>query len=145
MKTKSPNTQDQLPFTTNFVVDIALGFEEPDIVCENHGVTPEEYERLLDYEPFVQARDRMAADFKRNGVTLELKARLSLEVLLADAIQIAHEPTNDAKDRLQAMQLIQKIANLDKTDTSSVAPPSIYMDFSGTTPSARSTEPEISQ
>lgn len=104
----------KLPYTYLFVHELALAFDPPEEVCRRHGVTPEEFHKLENYEPFKEALARAAKEIINGGVTTEIKAKLALERAVDAIVTIMNDTTAEPETRLKAIERLEKIAKVDK-------------------------------
>ncbi len=107
---------DVIPFTQEFVLALALDWAPPEEVCREHGVSEEDYRRLLEYKPFQTALAEMRKVLSEQGVTVAFKAKVAIESLVPDIYALAADESVNPQIRLAAFQHLVKISGLDKPD-----------------------------
>ncbi len=107
---------EQLPFTQEFVLAMALDWASPEQICREHGVSEEEYSRLLSFKPFQTALSEMRKVLSEQGVTAAFKAKVAVESLIGDVYSLASDGELNPQIRLAAFQQLLKLSGLDKPE-----------------------------
>jgi hypothetical protein len=102
-----------LPYSQEFLLEIAADWDDPAEICANHGVSAEEYEKLLDYEPFQKALAETRIALKDGMVTASFKAKCAVESLIPRLHKIARD-SDDEKMAIDAFNALTKLGGLDK-------------------------------
>jgi hypothetical protein len=99
-----------IPFSLDFALELAAGLEPEEAICARYKVEPAGLLFLLETPSFIQVLSRLKVDLAREGALIEIKAKLALERLRAEAESMAGDVNLDAKDKLAAMEFVRKCA-----------------------------------
>jgi hypothetical protein len=107
---------EMLPYTQEFVVEIASDWDDPKTICLNHEVSKAEYTRLLKFQPFIDAVAATRVALTEGSVTAAFKAKLAVEDLIPTIFKIA-EGAADPKVQIDAFNALKGLAGLGKNNT----------------------------
>lgn len=97
-----------MPFSMNFALELAAGLESESSVCARYDVEPATLLAFFELPAFARVLSRLKIDLAREGVLIEVQAKLALEKLRIEAEKMAEDENLDAKDKLAAMEFVRK-------------------------------------
>lgn len=124
----------ELSVDPKFVLEVASGLRDPEIIAEEYGYAPEQWASLQLFPPFIRAVDDKKLELQTSGWTFKLKAAMAAEDLLADVYAKAKEEDASFHTTLEALKFMARAAGLDApTQTAVDAGPafSITIDLGG--------------
>lgn len=95
--------------------EVALGYYAPEDLCLEFELTPGRLELIRQHRDFQKAVQSYRREIDDEGISFRLRARRSAEASLDVLTEIAFSPTEDASDRLRAVELLNRLAGTDKT------------------------------
>lgn len=117
----SPSSTPSSPLTAKafteidekFVLEVATGLEDAELIARRYGFTPEQYAVLAEYKPFQAEVSRMRAELERSGQTFRIKASLMASELLDLTFVQATGADITFPQRLDALRTLTKLADLE--------------------------------
>lgn len=106
--------QGDLEFAPQFVAMLAAGVYETKEVLAQFGVSPEQYTKLQDNLVFREMLVRFTMEYQQKGISAQLKAALSVELLIPGMHKIANDGDVNPEVRKQVFDSLVKLANLSK-------------------------------
>lgn len=105
---------------TPMVKEIASGIEEGWLIAKKYGYTEEEWERLKVLPSFIRVVETVKSELDQSGQTFRSMSRLMAEKLLANTYQYAMGSDVPVKDKIQALQQISRLADLEPKNVAQV-------------------------
>ena len=101
-----------LSLDPRFIHEVASGLEDITDIAPRYGLTPEDVNMLMSFQPFIIAVDRLKSDFYRNGRTFRSKAQLMAETVMdrvyADALK-----SESLSLKLESLKTLARLADLE--------------------------------
>lgn len=114
-----PTTQFQIP--PELVITIAQGMVDPDEAAAKHNITPQNWEKLKSWPPFLAAVDAHRADLAASGYTFRVKAKFMAEELAEKTFVRAMGPDATFAQQFQATQFFTRVAGLEPKEEKAAA------------------------
>jgi hypothetical protein len=103
--------EDQvMPFHPAFVMTLALGFKTPSEVCREFGVSGAKFKELMANSDFQALLAHFHVELQREGVLLEIHAKLTLYRNLHVMEEMANAEDANGKDKIAALEFIRSCA-----------------------------------
>lgn len=97
--------------------DVALGYDDPDDVCLQHGIDPETLASLQTNPVFRKAVLVAEREITEAGTEFKLKARKLSSIVLDELATIALSEYATHNDRINAIKELTKLAGYAKDDS----------------------------
>lgn len=103
------------PFTPLFAYDMALCFDPPEVVCEKHGVSQEDYLRIKDREDFQAAVAKFHKAQREEGKLAAVLAGAVLDDIAVRRLRQIIMDSDTPPDTVnKSLELLNKLAGRDK-------------------------------
>jgi len=103
----------QLEVSPRFILEIASGIRDPADIAEDEGFSPEAWEALKVYPPFVAQVEAKKAELKATGYSFRMKSAFIAEDLLAGLYEKATEQGASFHTTLELAKFTARAAGLD--------------------------------
>ena len=113
--------QTCVPISPELVITIAQGMVDPDEAAAKHGITPQNWEKLKSWPPFLAAVDAHRADLAASGYTFRIKAKFMAEELAEKTFVRAMGPDATFAQQFQATQFFTRVAGLEPKEEKTAA------------------------
>lgn len=117
-----------------FILELAAGMEEPDVLARRYNITDAGWANLKDDNNFQKVVEAKRAELQKSGYTFRLKAALAAESLLDDIYLGAKDIDASLSAKLEAFKYLTKLGGLEpKEDKTAQQGPafSIRIDLGG--------------
>lgn len=111
---QAADQKSDLEFAPQFVAMLAAGVYETKEVLAQFGVSPEQYTKLQDNHVFREMLVRFTMEYQQKGINAQLKAAMSVELLIHGMHKIAIDGDVNPEVRKQVFDSLVKLANLSK-------------------------------
>ena len=136
-----PVYKPALSASQELILQCAIGLEEPEILAERYGLTPEQWQKLKDYKPFWMAVEKQKAELEASGLTFKLKAKALTEDVFEEAYRLARSHEASLIQKLEFIKLGAKLADMEPKSNQQVASgPGFSISINFSTP-----KPDMSQ
>lgn len=105
---------DKAKWSPQFVYELAISIDEPSKICDDWGVSDEEYASLMRNEVFKAQLDAWTETIKEKGLVMSAKAKLMVEGLLPSLYEKARAVDTPAETSLLILKELSALAGLDK-------------------------------
>lgn len=112
----SYNPNSSTPWPPALVFDLALGLDPTLSILERHGVTTDQYEKLLQHPLFRKEIASQVRLNQENGLTFQRRAQAIAEECLPDMYTLIKDPTVAASTRADVFKYVTKVGNLEPKD-----------------------------
>lgn len=112
-----------IDFAPQFVAMLAAGVHPTQDVLTSFGVTNDQYARLQEHPAFRELLARFTMEYQEKGVSAQLKAALSVELLIPVMYSLAVNDQVDPKERKSIFDSLMKLANLSTEQAPTQGPP----------------------
>lgn len=110
---RAPSDPARLGYPPTFPIEIALRTSSTRAICEEYGITEEEWDRIR-FEPlFLDDLARAVEMLKTEGMSFKLKARLQAEEVIKTNWRLIHDPDVPASVRAQQINATVRWAGYD--------------------------------
>lgn len=108
----------------NFILEIATGWEDEEIIAHRFGFSPSEFRKVQRYQPYISEVSRVRAQLEKDGRMAQNKARLMALDILEQCYAIAMSGDTKLDDKLEALRVIAKLADMEpKTNQKTASGP----------------------
>lgn len=97
----------------NFILEIATGWEDEEIIAQRFGFTPVEFTKIQRFQPYISEVSRVRAQLEKDGRMAQNKARLMALDILEQCYAIAMSEETKLDDKLEALRVIAKLADME--------------------------------
>lgn len=137
----NPDDPARLGYPVTLPIEIAMRTSSTRAVCEEYGITEEEWD-LIRFDPtFLGDLQRAADMLKEEGMSFKMKAKLQAEELLKSSWRLIHDALTPPAVRADLIKATMKWAQYDVPPSAgNVAPGSgfsISINFNGDAPQPR--------
>jgi hypothetical protein len=101
------------PIPPGMVDALAAGLEEPDEIAARNNLSPEQWEKLKSWKPFLDAVASRRAEFERDGYTFRLKRALQADVLSDKYYQLLLSNDASITQINEGVKLFAKLGDLE--------------------------------
>lgn len=101
------------PIPPGMVDALAAGLEEPDEIAARNNLTPEQWEKLKTWKPFLDAVAARRAEFERDGYTFRLKRAVQADVLSDKYYQLLLSNDASITQISEGVKLFAKLGDLE--------------------------------
>lgn len=112
-----------IDFAPQFVAMLAAGVHPTSDVLASFGVTGDQYAKLQEHPAFRELLARFTMEYQEKGVSAQLKAALSVELLIPVMYSLATNEQVDPKERKSIFDSLMKLANLSTEQAPTQGPP----------------------
>lgn len=103
-----------LGFAESFAYQIALGMLSPREVCQQFGVSKEEWNKLKDTKSFRLAVGQYRKEIDEEGITTRRKAQIAADAGIADMVRLWRDDDQPGSARVKAFEVIANLAGIAK-------------------------------
>lgn len=96
-----------------FILELASGMREPDDLAAEYGFTPNQWNELKEYKPFIKAVDDKKSELQLTGYTFRMKAHVLAEELLDKLGVHAHKEDASFHTTLECVKFASRAAGID--------------------------------
>ena len=109
----NPDDPAYLGYPATLPIEIAMRSSPLRTICEDYGITRDEWERLRQDPVFIQDVSAAVKALKEDGVSFKLKARLQADALLKTSWTLIHDNATPAPVRADLIKSTVKWAGLE--------------------------------
>jgi len=120
----NPKSLTQIP--AEMVLALAQGLEDPEVIAERCGFTPEQWEKLKDYRPLQIAVAAKKAELERDGWIVRQKAAMGADMLLDQLIVQSMSNETSLGAKLEVFKTLVKVGNLEPKEEKAPPPGSSF-------------------
>lgn len=105
------------PIPPGMVDALAAGLEEPDEIAARNNLSPEQWEKLKSWKPFLDAVASRRAEFERDGYTFRLKRAAQADILSDKYFQLLLSNDASITQIGEGVKLFSKLGDLEPKQT----------------------------
>lgn len=94
------------------ILDMAAGWEEPEVIARRYGFEGMAWARLQEYKPFLVAVDVQRAELERDGTMFRSKARALAGDVFTDLYKWVKSPESTYNQKQNFVELAAKFADM---------------------------------
>ena len=105
------------PWPPKLAFDLALGIDTPELICDQYGLSENEFLAILNNPTFRKELAQHHKDLRENGITFKTKAKLQAEEYLGVLHEIIMSPDTAASVKTGAIKDIVKWAGYEPKES----------------------------